>query len=147
MSRGKFIVSHRQEVMNYTYQENIHLGRAIVPQTKLVEWIEDQLRQRDWRPADLARAAGVRDSTISRVLNGNAKAGPELCNAISEALGVSPVEVFRIAELLPPSAGNINELSQDESEWLEVYRSLSPDQRQTIFGVVLGWRDRLRGRG
>lgn len=117
-----------------------------MPQTKLVEWIEDQLRQRDWRPADLARAAGVRDSTISRVLNGNAKAGPELCNAIAAALGVSPVEVFRTAELLPPSAGKVDELSQDESEWLEVYRSLDPDQRKTIFGVVAGWRDRLLGR-
>lgn len=132
--------------MNYTFEENIHLGRAIVPQTKLVEWIEGQLRQRDWRPADLARAAGVRDSTISRVLNGNAKAGPELCNAIAGALGVSPVEVFRIAELLPPSAGKADELSQDEAEWLEVYRSLDPDQRKTIFGVVAGWRDRLLGR-
>lgn len=39
------------------------------------------------------------------------------------------------------------ELPQDEAEWLEVYRSLTPDQRQTIFSVVLGWRDRLRGRG
>lgn len=133
--------------MNYTCEENTYLGRVIVPQSKLVEWIEDQLRQRDWRPADLARAAGVRDSTISRVLNGSAKAGPELCSAMAEALGVSPVEVFRYAGLLPPSYGTTNDLSQDEAEWLEIYRSLDPDRRKTIFGVVVSWRDGLRGRG
>lgn len=133
--------------MNYTCEENTYLGRVIVPQSKLVEWIEDQLRQRDWRPADLARAAGVRDSTISRVLNGNAKAGPELCNAIAIALGEDPIDIFRIAGLLPPSAGRVDELSQDEFGWLEIYRSLEPSQRKLIFGVVVSWRDGLRGRG
>lgn len=109
--------------MDYTYEENLRLGREIVPQTRLIEWIEGQLRLRDWRPADLARAAGVRDSTISRVLNGNAKAGPELCNAMAGALDVSPVEVFRIADLLPPSVGSMNELTQDEADLVRCYRS------------------------
>lgn len=36
------------------------------------------------------------------------------------------------------------ELPQDEADWLAVYRSLTPEQRELIFGVVLGWRDRLR---
>lgn len=132
--------------MLYNCEVNLNLRRKIVPQTKLIQWIEEQLRQRDWRPADLARAAKVRDSTISRILNGNAKAGPELCNAIAEALDVPPVEIFRVAELLPPSQGTIDELTDDEAELIRLYRQLSPgDVRSYALLFLRGFVDQMKG--
>jgi transcriptional regulator with XRE-family HTH domain len=131
--------------MDYTYEENLRLGREIVPQTKLIEWIEEQLRQRDWKPADLARAASVRDSTISRVLNGNAKAGPELCNAMASALDVNPVEVFRIAELLPPSVGTIDELTPEEAELIQIRRKLARHRQIAMLETARAILDRYGG--
>lgn len=131
--------------MSYYDKENLSPGSEALPQTRLVNWIEEQLRLRDWRPADLARAAGVRDSTISRILNGNAKAGPELCSAMAEALDVSPVEVFRIAELLPASAGMVSELTQNEAEMITLYRQLSPENRAYALHFLRGFVDQVEG--
>ena len=73
--------------------------------TTLVDYLEDELHRRNWRPADLARAAGVPDATISHILNGSRRAGPDVCNAIARALGEPPERIFRLAGLLPGQGG------------------------------------------
>lgn len=113
----------------------------------LAKWINDELAKREWSQRELGRRAGVSNSTISKVAAGEIEATWDFCAAIGRALGERPEVIFRMAGLLPPSSGKVDDLSEDEAEWLEVYRSLSPDQRKTILGIVLGWRDRLKRRG
>jgi transcriptional regulator with XRE-family HTH domain len=145
LSRGNIIVAHKKGIMLYNCEVNLNLRRKSVPNKNLIAWIEDQLRDRNWRPADLARAAGVKDSTISRVLNGNAKAGPELCNNIAKALGVSPIEVFRAAELLPTSVGYLNELTEVEAELIKLYRQLSSSEdRSYALHFLRGFVEQMR---
>ncbi|MCB0165608.1 MAG: helix-turn-helix transcriptional regulator [Anaerolineae bacterium] len=93
----------------------------------LITWLESELKNRQWKPADLARAANVPDATISRILNGRTRAGVETCNALAEALNEPHERVFRLAGLLPPlPAGDDPALN----EGIELLRSMSTTQRR-----------------
>lgn len=68
---------------------------------EFANWLEDELRQRDWRQADLAAASNVDSGYISRMLSGDRTPGPETCVMIARGLNVPPEEVFRRAGFLP----------------------------------------------
>jgi len=70
------------------------------------EWIESELNNRGWRPADLANKAGLSQTALSNVLNGHRNPGPAFCRAVAKALVVSPESVFRLADILPPIPDN-----------------------------------------
>jgi transcriptional regulator with XRE-family HTH domain len=73
--------------------------------TAFTEWLEQELKNREWRPADLAREARLGDATLSRIINGVRNPGASVCRAIAAAFVIPPEEVFRHAELLPPGDG------------------------------------------
>ena len=100
--------------------------------TTLVEYLEEELVSRSWRPADLARAAGLPDATISHVLNGSRRAGPEVCNALARALDEPPETIFRLAGLLPPVAPAV----EDEREAVTILRGLPPDLRTAAMRML-----------
>jgi transcriptional regulator with XRE-family HTH domain len=97
-------------------------------------WLEHQIRQRSWKPADLARAAGIPNATISRILNGTRQAGPDVCRAIAKALRVSQEEVFRQRGFLDPIPSPV----AAEEELVYLYRSLNPDRREIALDVMRG---------
>ena len=84
--------------------------------TDLRKWIVENPSEREWRPADLAHRGGTRDATVSRILHGSRKAGPEVCVAIVTALDVPPERVFRIAGILPPLPPAVEE--EEEAQGL-----------------------------
>jgi transcriptional regulator with XRE-family HTH domain len=98
----------------------------------LIEFLEAELVRRNWRPADLARAAGVPDATISHILNGSRRAGPEVCNALARALDEPPERVFRLAGLLPPLPPEVEE----EQEAVRLLRELSPELRAVAIRML-----------
>ena len=98
----------------------------------LVEYLEEELISRSWRPADLARAASLPDATISHVLNGSRRAGPEVCNALARALDEPPEKIFRLAGLLPPVAPVV----EDEREAVTILRGLPPDLRTAAMRML-----------
>lgn len=65
------------------------------------DWLLQQLNQRGWSQAELARNADVSRTAISDVISGKHSAGFDLCVAISHALKLPPETVFRAAGLLP----------------------------------------------
>jgi transcriptional regulator with XRE-family HTH domain len=71
------------------------------------QWLADQLQEKGWIPADLARIARVDNGVISRILSGERKATPDTLVSIASALKISPEDIFRRAGLLPNS--NISE--------------------------------------
>jgi transcriptional regulator with XRE-family HTH domain len=95
-------------------------------------WIEQELDKRGWRQSDLARRAGLSEATLSRILNGSRKAGPETCVGIAAALEVPPEHVFRIAGLLPPLPSPVEE----EQEALGLFRSLDRQMRALALGIL-----------
>ena len=108
------------------------------------EWLEGQLTARNWRPIDLARAAGLSGPTVTRVLNGDRKIGPDAAVAIARALGVSPVYVFQVAGLLPPEKPQTDR-DPTFQELLEIMKNLSPDERREVVDYAL-FRYRRQGK-
>lgn len=97
-----------------------------------IERIENELARRGWQPADLARASGLPDATISNILNQKRKAGPTVCRAIARGLSIDEEEIFRWAGLLsslpPPVA--------EEREAIRILRQLPEDTRATILQML-----------
>lgn len=62
---------------------------AVSSDNALGEYLLKQLSGRGWSPADLARAADVRQSTVSRNLSGDRHPSPETLRRYATALEVS----------------------------------------------------------
>jgi hypothetical protein len=66
-------------------------------------WLESQLEERGWKPADLAKEMGDEkkySATISRVLSEQRGVGDEVCRRIAHALNLPQAVVFYQAGLL-----------------------------------------------
>lgn len=66
------------------------------------DWLQDVLDERGWTRADLARAADVRESSLSDVFSGRRKVGTDLATAIADALKIPQEDVYIAAGLLRP---------------------------------------------
>ena len=106
---------------------------------ELAAWIEEQLAERGWRPADLVRYGGINSGLLSRILSGTRRAGPDTCLAIARAFREPPDKVFRLAGLLPPLPGPDDDLTLKEI--LEIVRQLTPDERREVLEYA-AWRYR-----
>ena len=95
------------------------------------DWLNEQISMRGWSLNELARRAGVSVSSVSLVLSGQRKAGPDFCNGIARAINVPADQVFRLAGILPslPSADAqfeqarhyFNQLTESEKDMVLAY--------------------------
>lgn len=95
---------------------------------KLTVWVLEELDKRGWKPADLAHRAGLSTGSLSNILNGNRKAGPDVCRAIADALGEPEEKVFRLAGLLSPLPAT--EDSPTLQEIIDLAKRMTPEQRE-----------------
>jgi transcriptional regulator with XRE-family HTH domain len=70
---------------------------------KLTAWLSEETEKRNWSHRELARRAGISQTAVSTVIAGQRKAGWDFCAAIAKALNESPLKVFQLAGLLPPT--------------------------------------------
>ena len=91
-------------------------------------WILQQLDNRGWTQAELARRAHIGEATLSRIISGMRGIGPDACLSIARALNEQPEHVFRLAGLLPP----LPEPVAEEREALTLLRRLPNQARQLI---------------
>jgi transcriptional regulator with XRE-family HTH domain len=76
----------------------------IFTMVKFAEWLDSELDKRGWTRAELARRAGVNQSTISMAYSGQRNVGVDLAVAIARGFGDISIEtVFRMSGLLPPN--------------------------------------------
>ena len=80
--------------------------------TEFIEWLMDQLNQREWTQADLVRRSGLTSAAVSRIVSGLRRPGTEACTAIANAIDLPPETVYRIAGLLPPESPLETELKE-----------------------------------
>jgi transcriptional regulator with XRE-family HTH domain len=101
-----------------------------------VDWLEDEMKRRGWAPAELAKAAGMYPSTLSRILTRERSAGPEACNALAKALGLAPAVVFQRAGIMDPSP--LTGIERDEllSQLVTLARQLSPAERRRLTRIA-----------
>ena len=70
-----------------------------------IEWLNEELRKRNWSQNELAHKSGLTSGMISRVLSGQ-RPGLEVCKAIATALGCPEHFVLIQAGHLPSVTGD-----------------------------------------
>lgn len=65
------------------------------------DWLNKTLKERGWSDADLARQAKIGSGTLSDIRSGRRRVGPELAQAIAEALKIPYEEVYQEAGIMP----------------------------------------------
>jgi transcriptional regulator with XRE-family HTH domain len=64
------------------------------------QWLESEMKARDWRQKDLIVHSGIGSGLISQFLSGQRTPGVETCRAIAKALGLKEITVLKIAGLI-----------------------------------------------
>ena len=67
------------------------------------DWLEQELNERGLSQSELARRAGVTRAAINGVLSGARGPGVDLVKGIAKAFNIPAEEVFRHADILPPT--------------------------------------------
>ena len=75
-------------------------------------WLLDELKLHKMNQSELARLAGLGSGTISNIMNGEKRVGPDTATAIAHVLRLPPDLVFEKAGILPPKPGNLSEEQQ-----------------------------------
>lgn len=96
-----------------------------------ITWLDAQEEARGWTDYRLAMEAKINPSVLSRARNDGVLPKWDACMAISNALNISPITVFRNAGLLPP--GN-DEISFEDWQYLLV--QMTPDERDEVMQIV-----------
>lgn len=73
---------------------------------QFTEWLQAELDKRSWLANDLAKRAGLGSGSLSQIMNGYRKPGPDLCRSIAAAMHLPEELVFRQAGLLSPKTEN-----------------------------------------
>lgn len=107
----------------------------IIEREKFISWLEDEMAARNWRPADLARAADIYPSTLANVLNGLRNPGPDLLVALARGLNVPPEFVFRQAGLLPAEPGPEEDMSFQQIR--AIMQDMTAEERREIVDYAL----------
>lgn len=69
--------------------------------TDFIAWLQNELNKRGWAQIELTRRGGISSGAVSKVMSGERKPGPDICNAIAIAFHIPAEDVFRAAGLLP----------------------------------------------
>lgn len=67
---------------------------------ELINWININLKERNWIPADLARISGLSPATISRIGSEDRGVSIRTCKLIANAFNVPSEFVMRIAGIM-----------------------------------------------
>lgn len=105
----------------------------IIVENKLATWLNSELRQRGMSHRELARRADVSGAMVSGVIAGDRNPGWDFCAAIAKPLGKPPLELFRLAGLLPEESRG-----EDEPALLHHYRQLSPPNQRAALAMLRG---------
>lgn len=110
--------------------------RVVTTTYPLVEWLRDELRERDWIEADLARALDIHSGMVSRWMQG-VRPAPQSSRRIAEAFGVDPGFVLKLA-------GGVRE-SEEDPEKVELKAMIdgtdlkTGDRAATLRALLRSW--------
>ena len=100
--------------------------------TSISDWLAEELEQRAWSSSELARRAGISQSSVSNVLTGKQVPGLEFCKAVAQALDTPVTEVLRMAGHLPALPPPVYE----EQEAVRIMRALSEQMRGVALSIL-----------
>lgn len=95
--------------------------------TIFTNWLEEELKNRGWSYSELARRASTHRTTVSAVMTGRNKITWEFCANVAHALGMSPIELFKKADLIAT-----HDADDKIEEVVEIMSQLNDTDRQDI---------------
>lgn len=107
-------------------------------ETGFSEWLQQQMDERGWSQADLARNSGLTRAAISNYVNA-VRAAPDAdsCVALARAFKLPPEHVLRVAGYLPPAPEE--ERSPTLLEMIEIFRNSTPEEQEEMISFAR-WR-------
>ena len=111
--------------------------------TQISEWLEQQLQARGWSSSELARRAGISQSSVSNVLTGKQIPGLEFCKGVARALDLRTEELLQRAGHLPPMPEPVVE----EQEALRLLRGLNGPMRGVALSLLRALDGSMAGSG
>lgn len=113
--------------------------------TRLIDYLQAKMAEREWNQSDLARHAKLNRGTVSNILNGNRDAGVDVLVSLARALNVPPDDLFREAGVFPSEP----ELTKDEKRFISLLGSLPVEKRKQLldYGEFLVDKDAQATRG
>ena len=105
------------------------------------EWLQNQLTQREWRAAELARRLGVPSGTVSRWLSGERQPTPRSCDRLAAILGIDADLVLSLgghrpgAQPIPPND------PRERIITLLQRLELTPSQAAGLEAMLRAWLD------
>ncbi len=104
---------------------------AVSRDSEITAYLLDELSRRGWSPADLAREADVRKSTVSRNLTGERHPTPETLRRYAEALGLSEDHLLSLAGHRTPRRRDLPpELEAVLEGMEETWEYMTPEQQE-----------------
>ena len=96
------------------------------------EWLADELEQRAWSSSELARRAGISQSSVSNVVTGKQIPGLEFCKGVAKALDMPADRLLRLAGHL----AYVPEAVAEEQEAVRLFRTLNEQMRGVALSVL-----------
>jgi transcriptional regulator with XRE-family HTH domain len=81
-------------------------------ETSFIDWLRNELRERGWTQAELARRSGISPAHITKALNGERGFGEQSIRAIANAFNLPAEHVFRMAGVLPPVSAEKSKMAE-----------------------------------
>lgn len=104
---------------------------------KFTDWIVQQINERGWSIRETARRAGLAASTISDVINGNAKPGTKFYRGLARAFKIPLSIVLHQAG----EDASIPEDKEQDKELLSYFHDLDYEYRLIAIGQVSNLRE------
>lgn len=98
-----------------------------------IDWINQELKRRDWSQADLARRAGMTRGGINGLMNKQQKKpGLDAILGIARALEMSPCRVLKKAGLLP----NVSDTEIRYEEFAHRFKHFDEGDWDKVMGLI-----------
>jgi len=102
---------------------------------EFVDWLIAEIEERDWSNSELARRAGISQSTVSMIIGGQNKPGLDFCVGVARAFKVPAEYVLALAKLIP----SIPEETLGVREMTYLYDRLDETGQKNILDMMRGY--------
>lgn len=100
---------------------------------ELINWINQQLRERGWLQSELSRQTGIDKSYLSKILRGERQPNLAFYTDLAEGLDEPIEHILRLAGIIPDE-GDDSELTL--RELIETGKRLTPEQRLEVLNFA-----------
>lgn len=102
----------------------------------LAGWLQDEMQRENLSQADVARRCGVDRQLVNAILLEKGDPKPDTLRALAFGLKIPPVQVFRIAGLLPPEVDADPWVERNAHRLAEMPEELRPIAESLLEGLL-----------